>query len=372
MTKQEYRESIDQVIELVGCALRGERPDRDRIAGMNLENLYEAAKKHQIAAAVGMALESAGVKDGRFVQAVARAQRKNALLDADRAAVLARMEEAGIWYMPLKGAILKDLYPRYGMREMADNDILFDKERGEDLRRIMVELGFTVERFDDGIPEDVYFKKPVSNFEMHRVLFSASMRGDLYPYFADVKDRLVPDEGRRYGFHFTDEDFYLYVITHEYKHYSQRGTGLRSVMDTYVYLTRKTLDMEYVRREVEKIGIGDFERQNRELALHLFGSEPLTEGDRAMLDYIVSSGTYGTIEQLAANQVATKGRWGYFLSRLTLPREVMEHAYPVLKKAPFLYPFFWVWRLLRGVFFRNRVFRTRLRAVLGIKGREED
>lgn len=35
-------------------------------------------------------------------------------------------EKAGIWYLPLKGVILKEMYPVYGIRQMADNDILFD------------------------------------------------------------------------------------------------------------------------------------------------------------------------------------------------------------------------------------------------------
>ncbi len=35
----------------------------------------------------------------------------------------------GIWYMPLKGAILHTLYPVSGMREMADNDVLYDSTR---------------------------------------------------------------------------------------------------------------------------------------------------------------------------------------------------------------------------------------------------
>ena len=32
-------------------------------------------------------------------------------------------------------------------------------------------------------------------------------------------------EGSRYGYHFSDEDFYLYMLAHEYKHFSGSGTG---------------------------------------------------------------------------------------------------------------------------------------------------
>ena len=365
------RKNAEDIIYLLRCAITEKVPDRDKIPGMDLEELYRIARRHSVASAVGMALESTGIKDERFEKAVAMAQRKNALLDADRTTVLAKMEAAGIWYMPLKGSVLKDLYPRYGMREMADNDILFDKTRDADLREIMLSLGFTLENYDNG-PHDIYHKKPVSNFEMHRTLFSASMREDLYPYYANVKNRLKQDEGKRYGYHFSDEDFYLYIVAHEYKHYSSGGTGLRSLLDTYVYLKKKNLNMDYIQREASKIGIADFERQNRDLALHLFDEEKLTDEEKKMLDYIVLSGAYGNVENAAINGVREKGQWGYFLSRLTLPKDVLVGMFPILRKVPFLYPACWLLRLLRGVFLRNKVFRVQLKAALGLNKRSDE
>ena len=371
MTKQEYLEAGKNVIYLVACAVRSERPDPYKIRAMDLTQVYEVASNHLVLSAVGMALERAGIQNGPFVNAVARAQQKNALLDADRSAVLAKMEEAGIWYMPLKGAVLKNLYPRYGMREMADNDILFDKDRGDDLRRIMVDLGFTVKNFDNG-PHDVYYKKPVSNFEMHRTLFSASMKEDLYSYYANVMDRLIPDQGKKYGYHFSDEDFYIYIITHEYKHYSTCGIGIRSLLDTYVYLKRKKLDMKYVFREMGKIGIADFELKNRNLAFRLYNGESLTSEEEEMLNYIIFSEAYGTAENGATNGIKEKGRLGYFLSRLTLPRDVYEGMFPILRKAPFLYPACWVLRLLRGFILHNKTFMAQLEAVLGLNKKNDE
>lgn len=370
MTKEEYLAAADGLIYLAGCAVKGQTPDRSRIDKLNLEHVCEAGHKHKLAAAAGMALEKAGIRDEHFVQAVARAQRKAALLDADKSLILAKMEEAGIWYMPLKGAVLKDLYPRYGMREMSDIDILFDEKRSADLRQIMVDLGFTVKGYGKK-NHDVYQKKPVSNFEMHRTLFYEATTGSLYTYYISVKDRLIPDEGKKYGCHFSDEDFYLYIIAHEYKHYWGGGTGIRSLLDTYVYLKKKTLDMDYVSREAEKIGIADFEQKNRDFALRLFDGETLTAEEEKMLNYVVFSGVYGSYETNAVNVMRKMGRRKYFLSRLTVPRKVMEDDFPILKKAPFLYPVIWVVRLLRGVFLRNEKFRAQLKASLGL-GRRAD
>lgn len=46
----------------------------------------------------------------------------------------------------------------------------------------------------------------------------------------------------------------IYMIAHEYKHFSKGGTGLRSLLDTYVFLRHcdETLDKEYVESELKK------------------------------------------------------------------------------------------------------------------------
>ena len=108
--------------------------------------------------------------------------------------------------------------------------------------------------------------------------------------------------------------------------------------------------MEYIRREMEKIGIADYERQNRELALRLFDGESITEEQQEMLDYISAGSAYGNKEILAENGIASKGKLRYYLSRLFPPYYWMLEKYPILRKVPVLYPFAWVHRLLRACF----------------------
>lgn len=375
MTREEYRAAMNDAAYLAGCAVRRETPDARRVAAMELGRLYEAAQTHMLCAAVGMALETAGVGDERFVRAVALAQRKAALLEADSAAVREKLDEAGIWHMPLKGSVLKELYPRFGMREMADVDILFDAPRAGDVREIMEGLGFQTDSFGC-FHDDAYTKLPVSHFEMHRTLFSEAAEPELHAYYADVRERLLPEEGSKYGLRFTDEDFYLYLIAHEYKHYTGGGTGLRSLLDVYVFLRAKSLDEAYVAREAERLGIADFERKNRSLAFRLFDGEELTPEQRERLDYMICSGTFGTAENNANIQIAEKGRWGYFLSWLHPSREIMMESFPVLREKPALTPVFRVWRLIRAFVSKDRDYRrqcrrARLRALLGLDGKNK-
>ena len=354
------------VIYLLSCALNGIIPSSKQVAMMDLSELYSVSERQMLTASVGFALESAGVQNDAFKRARVMAIRKTAIMDAEMAKILRQFEKAGIWYMPMKGVVLKDFYPAYGMRQMADTDILIDTERTDDIRDIMKQLGFDVEHYDKSY-HDCYSKPPVSNFELHHTLVSPLTGKTIYSYYHNVKNRLLKDEDNTCGWHFSPEDFYIFMIVHEYKHYFSGGTGLRSVLDTYVYLKNVSFDMVYVAAECEKLGVEDFERLNRSLALHLFGGESLTEAEQKMLDRVLSSGTFGKEENVAVNQIEEKGRGRYFLSKLTLPLPIMYEHYPVLKKALFLYPFCWLHRLVHGVIYKNKKVKQQVKAILSWK-----
>ena len=342
------------LIYLVSCTVGGVKPDAERVAGMDLDALYKLASRHLLTATVAPALEAAGVKDERFVKASRSSVLKNATMDAEMDALFDELDAAGIWHMPLKGIVLQHLYPVYGMRQMSDHDILFDASRADDVKRIMEGLGFSTEHFGAS-NHDVYHKEPVCNFEMHRALFGPGHEEKLYEYYRDVGERLLGDGCEK---HLSPEDFYLYVTAHEYKHYSGGGTGLRSLVDTYVYLQKQSLDMGYVAAEAEKLGIAAFEAANRSLAQHLFSGEALTEADKEMLNYILDSGVYGTVDHRVENAMSKNG-WGkiqYALNRFFVPvsrknknYEAYAGTYPLFYKHKILLPFLPFYRTFRSM-----------------------
>jgi len=66
-------------------------------------------------------------------------------------------------------------------------------------------------------------------------------------------------------------------------------------------------------------------------------------------------------------EINEKGQRGFFFSRLSLSKEDILNQYPVLRKAPFLYPVMWIWRLIRRFFGNHAKFMYELRAAFGIK-----
>ena len=121
--------------------------------------MFEVCQQHILTACSAYALESAGVQDHDFTQAKEKAIRKNILLDAERVKILKRLESEKIWYMPLKGALLKNLYPKLGMRQMSDNDILCDSNYRARIKTIMLDMGFTCEHYEEGCRVQLSEKK---------------------------------------------------------------------------------------------------------------------------------------------------------------------------------------------------------------------
>jgi len=348
MTKHDYKQNAYYLLYLIRCVLNRKIPAKDKLDKMNLSHLYTVAKAHFLTAIAAYGLESAGIIDEQFKQGKYKVIRKSITMDIERTRVTTELEKAGIWYMPLKGVVFQDLYPMIAMRQMCDNDILFDSRRTNDVRKIMIKLGFTATNTHTG-HDIVFHKEPVCNFEMHYSLFTESVNNYFDNYYSNVKKCLLRVEDRMFEHKFSDEDFYIYITAHEYKHFSKGGTGLRSLVDTYVYLNHFSgkLDMEYIRNELSKLGIADFEQQRRKLTMDLFCGKRLNTDEKKLLDYYIFSGTYGTIENSVNNSIngSLSSRVKYLVGRLFLTLPQIKASYPFFYKHKFLIPLLFLYRI---------------------------
>lgn len=53
---------------------------------------------------------------------------------------------------------------------------------------------------------DVYKKNPIYNFEMHTALYGKGHQEGWEDYYREVKKRLIPVHGSKFGFHFREEE----------------------------------------------------------------------------------------------------------------------------------------------------------------------
>ena len=359
----EYRKNAADMIALIRCVVNGETPGTDLTGGLDLPALFQVCQAHALTACCAYALESAGIRDAAFTEAKDKSIRKNIIMDAERKKILNHLEQEQIWYMPLKGALMKEWYPRLGMRQMSDNDILFDMQRRSDVRKIMEACGFTMKAEREVVDE--FVKAPVHNFEMHGELFMEYQTGKMADYYLGVKERLIKDDGNGYGWHFSDEDFYLFMTAHEYKHYSLGGTGVRSLLDTYIFLRKfgSGLNWDYLNAELEKLGIAEYESESRTLAQKLFSGEALSNAETERLDYYVTSGTYGTRNHSIRNNLKNKSggsRALYVFRRIFPPMDDIKRNHPFFYRHKWLIPVLWLWRPVLALTSRRRVLQTEL------------
>lgn len=342
----DYISSANDLIYIASCAVNSKAPDKLRVETMNLEGLRVAAEGHSLSALAGYVLERAGIHDEGLARDMAGAVRKYVRLEDWKRRIFQELEARKIWYMPLKGAILKDYYPASYTRQMTDCDILIDPSRACDVRDMMKGLGFDVKVWGKQT-EDIYTMKPSVMFEIHKVLLDSERGEKIYGYYLGIKDKLLRDKGMIYRYHFSNEDFYIYMTAHEYKHYYTYGTGLRSLLDAYVFLKRfdGSLDIKYIESECEKLGISEFEALNRELALKVFEGESLSSKERERLNYMILSGTYGIMKNLVHNDMKRYGKLKYFVYRIFLPMEAVKTRYPLVYKHKILLPVLPVYRL---------------------------
>lgn len=365
---------------LAYCGLKGIPPRTELLDGVDISAISAAARRHSIGALVYRALDSVGLASKDLVRDYSSAVRSIILLDAERAAIQAWMEEQGIRHMPLKGVVLKEYYPEIGMRQMADNDILFDEKYRKVVREYFKSRGYEVKCYNRG-NHDVYMKRPVYNYEMHVSLFSHGYLRPMRERFIKALDDAILDEGTSYRYHMDDNEYYIYIKCHEYKHYTHGGMGIRFFIDNYVIMNAigDRLDLDFISRECNRIGMGDYESRTRALAMRLFDTDlterlclhdgfdegdPLTPAERELYDFSCFAGTYGTVAQHMATDLAkieeergvsVRGaKVRYFFRRLVLPMSAYQTSHPFLYKHKWLIPLHVIWRPIGALLTRPK------------------
>ena len=283
-------------------------------------------------------------------------------------------EENNIDYMPLKGSNMKFLYPKPELRIMGDADILIRTEQYDRIVPIMESLGFTAVLESD---HELTWKSSGLYLELHKHLIP-SYNKDYYAYFGRGWDLARPVEGTRYAM--TPEDTYIYLFTHMAKHYRDGGIGCRHVVDLWVYRrANPNLDDVYIGAELEKLQLRKFhENICRMLAVWFEDGEP-DQKTQVLTDCIFASGSWGKAEDHILSQsiknsktsvLGFSGRWVY-LCRLIFPSvKNLSQNYPVLSRAPWLYPAVWLIRIVQKLTLENGKIRKHGK-VMGMLTREK-
>lgn len=373
--KQQIEKDILQTGEILIAALKSQlnAGEYDFPDGTDFKKLYILAQSHRIVPLVA----SQVLKSDKAPEDIKNAFKKETFKTSFRynaqskenSDISAEFSKEGIAHCFLKGGEVAEYYDNPDLRFMLDADLFVQTEKFAVAEKILIERGYV--KSADGDDKDVlYTKPPFFNIELHKELKYDYDKG--YDYYKGAFDRMEICDGSRMKM--TNEDFYVYILSHTAHHFEVAGTGIKSIVDHW-YLKNKLKPIcnpEILSRSLNDIGLGEFEKNISSLCECWFGDKQPDEITNDMSDYIILSGVFGN----STNQYISgilRGDYGvkkseYFISRLFPKYDIMKIKYPVLKKVSFLLPLFWIIRLLESVFsFKRITSETKSVAAVGAK-----
>ena len=256
-------------------------------------------------------------------------------------------EDHGIDFIPLKGSVVRDLYPERWMRTSADIDLLIREDQEKTCEELLVkELGYEYDTDTEYIHHGtLYSPNNHVHVEPHWTLFHEVHSDKRYVELFDrVWERAVPDpQGRGHRYMLSDADVYTYHVAHLEKHLHQGGgCSIKGLLDLWMMDIMPDADTEGRRKEIEEGGLTRFEDRMKDLIQCWMEGLP-AENDQ-LEQFILEGSLFGSAEMDIEMQTRKKGRIGYISGRLFMPLSELKLLYPVLEKHPVLLPIMWIRR----------------------------
>lgn len=359
------RDKSTYLIQLLKSVLFSYAPP-EKPEDIDFKDIYSLARKHFLANMVYYAIsklkekpDSELLKEWREEYLLGKM--RNTIQKQELKMILKKLEENRIKNIPLKGFEIKGVYPSEDMRQMSDLDILISLEDRERAREILEGLGYTTMEFGKG-KDDVYYKKPAMNIEIHNNLFDRSEE-EMYHYFSKMSSMEKAKSKTEYSYEFSKEDTLIYGIVHLVKHFKNTGIGIRYIMDWWLYIDkyRESLNWEYIESSLKELNIYEFYKNIISLGDYWFGEREATELILQLEEYIVDSGIYGIDSNRYLNILtensddSSKSGKISTLKKYVFPKySLMCERYPVLIGRRYLLPFYYVVRILEILLYRRR------------------
>lgn len=331
----------DYLLYLICCAIKQEdaQPPKENI---NTQKLLALAVKQQVYAIVLPCLEKMDIlpedeKEKWHSHKLSEIQ-KNLIVNSSREALAEELDEAGVKYIYVKGLVIRDYYPQSQMRQMSDNDIVYDASMRDELFRVMKNQGFYLTASQEA--SDDFYKAPCVNMEMHKKLFvsNRSIKSEL-----DLWQRATLEEEGRAKYNISPDDNYIYSLAHMYKHYTSTGCGVRFLSDTYLlHYSDDKLDFDYINQKLDELGVLEFSKKVLHLVDAVFNDAPSNDEDTQLLEEIFAGGIFGIHKTLQENVEENGGKIGYIWHKIFPSMKRMKKCYEILEKKPYLLPFYYI------------------------------
>lgn len=339
--------TVKLLFSLINHSLLG-RPlseeDKKPLNEEELSRLYALADKHDLAHLAGDALykhqllPKGSAAAARFQQAQVIALYRYTQMEHERKGIYRIFEEEKIPFVPLKGIIIRPLYPEPHLRTSCDIDILVHKE---DLDRAVAalkrHLGYRLPEDAETFHDISLFSPSGVHLELHFTIendqpFIDRLLSQVWEYCAPVA------EGS-FEYRQSNEFFMFHQVAHMVSHFLNGGCGIRPVADLALLRRRMTYDEATVVGMCDVCDIGIFYGHIKRLCDVWFGEAKQDTVTEKMQNFILHGGVYGNSDNsLSIKRSRKKSQGAYLLSRIFMPYRLLKTKYPVLKRHKWLYP----------------------------------
>lgn len=324
---------------------------KENMTAERQKKLYALSRHHDMAHLVAFSLESLGVLDGGEIGEAFRRQQMVAVYrESGQSEALAEigaiLEQEQIDYLPLKGAVIRALYPESWMRTGCDVDILIKPESLEKAADLLCgKLGY---RREGRNAHDLsLIGESGINVELHFSMIESDCAARSAAVLERAWEYAVLSEGN-HGYRLSDDMFYFYHIAHMAKHFEHGGCGVKPFLDLWLINRRGEGDAEGREALLAEGGLTAFAHACETLAEAWFDGKEWDGLCEDMSRYLLSAGMYGNAENKAAVGIAQKGGHGRSMwSRIWIPYEVLRGHYPSLGERRWLIPLYQARRWMR-------------------------
>lgn len=320
----------------------------------------------------GAALLNGGLSDEKKAAALKNIIRQQAAAQARLThkflRVYRELTEAGAKPLCVKGITCRALYPEPDMRVSGDEDLLVSEKDFEVCRRRLSELGFISDGGKSDWEEAFTDSESGLRLELHRSLFSPedAVFSGFNSFFGGIFQnacRFTAEETEIYTP--SDNEHFLYLVLHAFKHFIHSGTGIRQLCDIAVFYRAHDIEPAEVFQKCKMVNADVFLNAVMLAGEKYFGldlkniksvyTDFNSELDTApLIEDIMSGSVYGayTSERahtatITANAVAAakSGEKSSVLRSVFPPRSRLKYKFGYLEKHPALLPVAWAQRI---------------------------
>lgn len=352
----------EKLIQLIGSEVCGSTLSlRSPLTDEDINKIYSLANIHDMTHIVSSALLNNGMLVGNPLEYVYRDRIFSTLFRYESQCYVLQkvsdvLENAKIPHIPLKGAVIKELYPEPWMRTSCDIDILVREEDVENASKLITEaLGY--ERKGRGKHDIQILSTENIYVELHFSLLEEDASPSMAKVLNTVWEQAKPI-GNGYRYELDDAMFYFYHIAHMAKHFVRGGCGIRPFIDLWLMEKDKNYDTAETNALLKKAKLTDFAQAVNKLSRVWFSGEEHNRVTGLMEEFIFNGGCFGTKEtRMLSEQQKSGGRNKYILSRIFVPYDELKGKYPIIKKYKFLTPICEICRIFSLLLGKKKKFR---------------